>query len=285
MTRPYKQATSGPTVEPPAQISNPGMPNGNSPAVGFEEPAPSTAAERTLRVLRAIAAAGNAISLAELSTSLDLPKATVHRICAGLLQSGFLSRDPDERNFVVGPALRTLALDTLNHDSTRGLRHEVLSALVDQVGETCNFTTLDRGSVLYLDRVEAPWPWRLTLEVGTHVPMHCTASGKLFLALMPASQRETFLKHLPLTRLTHATRTTVEALRSECDRIARAGYSIDEEEFVQGLTAIAVPVRDAEGHVRAALAAHAPSSRMDRETALAKLPALRHASERMRTLL
>jgi IclR family acetate operon transcriptional repressor len=102
-----------------------------------------------------------------------------------LLEAGFVVRDTDERQFGVGPALRQLALDTLNHGSLRGLRHEVLADLVAEVGETCNFTTTDGAGVLYLDRVEAPWPWRLTLDVGAHVPLHCTASGKLFLAFMP----------------------------------------------------------------------------------------------------
>lgn len=266
-----------PPITPiPAPLIAPGMDG---------TPATATASERSLSILRAVAAAGRAISLAELSATLDLPKATVHRICGALMDSGFLTRDLDERSFAVGPALRALALDTLNHDSTRGLRHEVLTALVAQVGETCNFTTLDRAGVLYLDRVEAPWPWRLTLEVGTHVPLHCTASGKLFLAMMPASEREAMLTQLPLARLTHATRVTADDLRAECERIVQMGYSIDEEEFVQGLTAIAVPVLDTHGRVRAALATHAPSSRMDRESAIAKLPALRQAADSMRSLL
>lgn len=277
---PSGDETTAPATLPitpiPAPLLAPGMDGTHATA---------TASERSLSILRAVAAAGRAVSLAELSATLDLPKATVHRICGALMESGFLARDIDERSFAVGPALRVLALDTLNHDSTRGLRHEVLTALVAQIGETCNFTTLDRAGVLYLDRVEAPWPWRLTLEVGTHVPLHCTASGKLFLALMPAAEREAMLAQLPLARLTHATRVTAEALRVECERIVQTGYSIDEEEFVQGLTAIAVPVLDTHDRVRAALATHAPSSRMDRESAIAKLPALRQAAESMRSLL
>jgi DNA-binding IclR family transcriptional regulator len=48
----------------------------------------------------------------------------------------------------------------------------VLAALVARIGETCNFTTFDRAQVLDLDRVEAAWPLRLTLDVGSHVPLH-----------------------------------------------------------------------------------------------------------------
>lgn len=250
-----------------------------------QEGSGTTSTARALSVLRAVASGRRAVSLADLAAELQLPKATAHRLCAQLLESGFLARDVDERYFVVGPVLRRLALDTLNHDSVRGLRHEVLKSLVEEVGETCNFTTLDGASVLYLDRVEAPWPWRLTLDTGAHVPLHCTASGKLFLALMPAAQREVFLAQLPLRRLTATTITNPKDLRAECETIASTGYSVDRGEFIPGLIAIAVPVLDGHGHARAAIAVHAPEARMDLDTAMTKLPTLRDAAARMRGLL
>lgn len=202
-----------------------------------------------------------------------------------LMESGYLARDLNERDFGVGPSLRRLAMNTLNHGVLRGLRHEVLSSLVAQVGETCNFTTLDGASVLYLDRVEAPWPWRLTLDVGARVPLHCTASGKLFLAHLPEHQREAILSTLDLQPITEHSIVTVEALRKECVFIRERGYAFDREEFVLGLVAIAIPVRDTAGEVRAALAVHAPTARMPLEKALQRLPALHSAAERMKALL
>jgi IclR family transcriptional regulator, acetate operon repressor len=247
--------------------------------------ATGSSAERSLRLLSLLSGASRALTLAELSQQLGLPKATTHRLCMQLLATGFLARDVDERSFAVGPALRRLALDALNHGTVRGLRHEVLSALVAEVGETCNFTTRDGASVLYLDRVEAPWPWRLTLDVGTHVPLHCTASGKLFLAHLPADERDALLGQLPLSRLTANTLTSRRALRGECDAIAVQGYALDREEFIAGLIAVAVPVRDDKGVVRAAMAVHGPVARMSVDDTLARLPALQAAAARMRELL
>ena len=247
--------------------------------------ASGSSSERSLRLLARLAEEGRPLSLAELASYLALPKATAHRLCAQLLETGFIVRGVGEREFVVGPALRKLALDTLNHDSVRGLRHELLADLVALVGETCNLTTLDGAAVLYLDRVEAPWPWRLTLAVGEHVPLHCTASGKLFLALMPPAQREALLAQLKLPRMTDSTITSARALREECLKIASAGYALDREEFITGLVAIAVPVLDQQDQVRAALAIHAPRSRLSLEQAQSRLPALRAAAKRMRKLL
>lgn len=244
-----------------------------------------SSAERSLRLLARLAQEGRALSLADLAADLALPKGTAHRLCTQLLETGFIARDVNERDYIVGPALRKLSLDTLNHGAIRGLRHQVLSELVAQVGETCNITTLDGASVLYLDRVEAPWPWRLTLAVGEHVPLHCTASGKLFLAMLPARQQSLLISELSLTAMTEATITSRTALQQECARIAAAGYALDRQEFIDGLLAIAVPVCDENGHIRAALAIHAPVSRLSCDQAVARLPALRDAARRLSPLL
>lgn len=247
--------------------------------------APDSSAARSLRLLATVAQAGHALTLAELAERLELPKPTVHRLCGQLQDSGFLARDVDERSFVVGPALGQLAFDTLNHGAARGLRHEVLARLVEEVGETCNFTTLDGVRVLYLDRVEAHWPLRLTLEVGSHVPLHATASGKLFLALMPAAERDALIGQLVLERLTPETLTDAQALRAECAQIAAQGHADDRGEFIAGLIAVAVPVLDGQGRPRAAIAVHAPTARMSLAQAREKLPFLHAAAARMRSLL
>jgi DNA-binding IclR family transcriptional regulator len=257
----------------------------SAPAAQAEEPATGSSAERSLRLLALLANEGRALSLAELAAQLSLPKGTAHRICTQLLATGFLARDVDERMFSVGPALRQLAFDTLNHGVVRGLRHEVLSELVRQVGETCNFTTLDGVRVLYLDRVEAQWPLRLTLDVGSHVPLHCTASGKLFLAQMEKKERDAVIGQITLTRMTANTITDADALKAECEAIAARGYSTDREEFIAGLVAVAVPVFDAAGKPRAAMAVHAPTARMTMEDAVKRIGALREAAKRMGGLL
>lgn len=250
-----------------------------------EAAAGGSAAERALRIVTEVAEAGVGLSLADLSARLDLPKATLHRQCAGLLAQGYLARDVDPLRFVVGPALHKLAFITLNHGHVRALRHRVLAELVADVQETCNFTTLDGAEVLYLDRVEARWPLRLTLDVGAHVPLHCTASGKLFLAHLPPPQFDELVEHVRLQTYTSNTIASATRLRHECDVIRAAGYSTDREEFIAGLIAVAVPVYDGDNVLRAAIAMHAPTARLSLEDALTRLPRLVVAARRMRELL
>ena len=152
---------------------------------------------------------------------------------------------------------------------------------MEEIGETCNFTMLDSARVIYLDRVEAAWPLRMTLSSGSHVPLHCTASGKLLLALLPTTARERLLAQLALTPYTDTTITDSTRLGAELARIRAQKYATDNEEFHAGLACVAVPVADAGRRVCAAIAVHAPVSRMPLERALEHLPSLRHAAAAM----
>lgn len=248
------------------------------------EPTADAPLFRALRLLQAVAEAERPLGIAELVVALDIPKPTVHRMCQRLEAEGYLEREPGARQFSVGHRLVALSLRTLR-SAPGGARRAILQDLVRQIHETCNLTVLSGQTVLYLDRVESGWPLRMQLEPGSHVPLHCTASGKLFLASLPPAQRKRLLDTLPLTPLTPTTITERSALEAELKVITRQNYSLDREEFLLGLVAIAVPVRDARGTVVATIACHGPSARLDIETALSYLPVLQDGARRIAATL
>jgi DNA-binding IclR family transcriptional regulator len=129
--------------------------------------------------------------------------------------------------------------------------------------------------------VETRWPLRLSLEPGSRVPAHCTASGKLFLSHLPTESRERILATLPLPQSSPRTIVETNELRRELQRIAKRGYSTDNEEFVAGLVAVAVPVRDKKKHVFAAVACHAPVARVDLKKLVAEVPRLEAAAAKI----
>jgi DNA-binding IclR family transcriptional regulator len=180
----------------------------------------------------------------------------------------------------VGPRLAALGLAILTHDSVATLRHAVLRQLVVDVGETCNLAMLRRGEVVYLDRVEADWALRLHLPAGSTIPAHCSASGKLLLALMPAEARTALLDAMPLTRFTEHTITDRTLLEKELDRIVAAGYALDNEEYVAGVACVAVPVR-VQGEAVAAVAVHAATARLPLRMAIELVPRLTQAAQRI----
>ena len=241
---------------------------------------------RLLELLDQLARQSKPMALPEVVALTGWPKPTVPRMLALLDGGGWLVRAPDGRRYAMASRLLRLAESVLSNSTQQGVRHAVLRQLVSEVGESCNLTALSGAEVVYLDRVEAAFPLRLELRPGTRVPAHCSASGKLFLAWMAARQRRALLDGLTLTRYTAHTLTERKALESELDAIRRDGYSVDAEEFVEGLVCVAVPVF-APGHrkVRCALALQAPAARMTLVQARLQLPRLQVAAQALaRTL-
>ncbi|AVO50039.1 IclR family transcriptional regulator [Melaminivora suipulveris] len=226
------------------------------------------------------------LSLAEAVAASGWPKPSVHRQLAQLESAGLLAREPDGRRYALAPRTRRLAEDVLAACTQQGVRHAVLRQLVTDIGESCNFTALSGAEVVYLDRIESAFPLQLNLRPGTRVPLHCSASGKLILAHLPAAQRRSLLEGLPLARHTAATLTGRAALEEELARIRRQGWAVDAEEFVEGLVCVAVPVRAGPARpVRCAVALQAPVARMALAQALEQLPRLHEAARALaRTL-
>ncbi len=241
----------------------------------------SSSALRMLQVLETVAVSEGPVAPGDLMAATGLPKPTVHRILALAEGSGLLVREPEGRRYLPGPRLAALALDILGHSGLRAPRHAILQSLVATVGETCNLTMLDGGEVVYLDRVEAAWPLRLHFQRGSRVPAHCSASGKLLLALMPARERKRLLEAMPMQAFTAKTVTDRGTLGEALKRIRRERVSTDDEEYLEGTVCVAVPVENDARTVPAALAVHAPSSRMSLQQALAHLPTLRRAAAQL----
>lgn len=244
----------------------------------------ASAIDRGLDLIDAVAAAGRPLTIAELCGMLDLPKPTAHRLCQRLCASGYVAREPGGHHYTIGPRLFRLGLN-VQRGGAGAERRAILQNVVDVVGETCNFTALAGDEVIYLDRVEARWPLRLHLEPGSRVPMHCTASGKLLLAFMPEARRTRLLKNFDFSPFTPNTIKEAKAFAAELALIAKQGYSLDREEFLLGLAAIAVPVRDARGEVLAAIACHAPSVRFSLARAVECLPIFQRAAKSMAATL
>lgn len=242
----------------------------------------SSSTLKALSVLEALVHAGRPVTLTELMQATGLPKPSLHRTLSLFEEGGFVQREPAGRAYAVGGRLSALGLAILTHDSVATLRHSILRQLVADVGETCNLAMLRRGEISYLDRIEADWPLRLHLEPGVSVPVHCSASGKLLVALLPTAEREALLQALPLMRFNERTITDRALLAKELDRIVATGYALDNEEYVTGVGCVAVPVR-VDDEAIAAVAVHAATARLPLQRAIEFVPRLNEAAARIAT--
>ncbi len=233
---------------------------------------------RAFTVLELVAGAKTPPTLDELTRSSGLPKPTVFRILGLLARGGFIQRESVEKRYTIGQRTSALSFQVQVNSPLRAQRHAVLVRLVEEIGETCNLTMLDGNEVVYIDRVETNATVRLHMHSGTRVPLHCTASGKLFLANMSAPEMHRLLGPGPFRRYTERTVIDPAGIERRLTKIRSTGVGTDVGEYLEGSVCVAVPVRDANGRVHATVAAHGPAPRMTLKKGYGFLPALHAAA-------
>jgi IclR family acetate operon transcriptional repressor len=239
---------------------------------------------RGLLILEKVAASSRALTVSDLLEELDIPKPTVHRIASQLEEAGYLQYEPNNKRLTIGSRLKNIGFDVLTNRVSTAPRRAILRALSEEIEETCNCTMLDGGHTIYFDRVESDWPYRIDLKIGSHLPLHCTASGKLFLAHMPANQRKKLISAAPLKQYTERSITDRVQLEAELKLIKRNGIGVDDEEFVPGMVALAVPVFNAKNEICFTVAVHAPAIRKSLALLRQYIPSLRRAAASMSAL-
>lgn len=240
---------------------------------------------RLLMLLEEVARAGVPITPSSVNEALQLPKPTIHRLFATAEAEGFLQRNLDGRSYSPGRRMRLLSVNTLSSERVRTVRLAVLNSLALKVGETCNLAIPERNGMFYLDRVETHWPLRIQLPIGTQVPFHCTASGKMYLSSLRPDYLARFLQNYNLERRTEKTITDPVVLAKELETIRDRGYATDDEEFMLGMTAIAVPILDDRGRLVSTLSIHAPEQRRHLPDLVACLAHLRKAAQELAAIV
>jgi len=234
--------------------------------------------ERVLDILDTVAASPKPLSATEINKVLNLPKATAHRLCSELEAHGYLLKRINGKSYQPGNRLYDVAVGVLANSRFSASRQAILTALSEQVGETCNIAYPDGLYMAYSDRVETKAPLRLQFSIGMRVPLHCTASGKLYLSTLPKARRKTVISKLKLQAHAKNTITDPDTLLAEIDQIEKTQVSIDNQELYDDIIAIAVPITDKLGRFYSSLAIQAPASRISIESKDQYVPLLREAA-------
>lgn len=246
----------------------------------------TSALQKGFSLLEHLIEADRALTLAELVAQMDMPKATVHRLLVNLEAAQLLKRDLTGKRYVPGDRLTRFSLRAVVFSARMPPVLAVLERLVAEIGESVNLGVLDGTCVAYVQRVECNWPLRTHLSAGSRVPLHCTATGKLFLALMPTMRRTALLDEIELRAYAPNTITSRKRLDEELARIRDERLAVNNEEFMVGAIGLSVPLMGIDGEMIAGLALHAPVARVSVSDARKHASTLRRAAEKLaRTLL
>lgn len=240
---------------------------------------------RALEIIEAVARARRPMAVSELTEALDLPRPTAHRLITLLIEEGFLLRQIGSRKLVVGPHMLRIGMSAMTQEDDRGARRAILQEVADETGETVNLSMPDGDKMVYVERVETDWPLRLQFAIGSRVPLHCTAAGKLYLSQLSQHARKSLIRAMPLKRHTPNTITDPIALEAAVTAISKTRFGLDDEELLQGMVAAAVPITDSAGTMIAAVAVQAPVARFAMNDLRQFEPLLRKASIRLAGVL
>lgn len=214
--------------------------------------------EKAVELLFHLHSVAKPCGVSDLARQLSMPKSSVHRLLNSLSSRALVEQDADGR-YKPGVGLVALGLGVIEREPLVIAARPVLEASSRALGETLFVVAARAGRLVVLDKVEGTGVLRAAPNVGSTLPVHATAAGKLYLAHAPE------LVEAPsdsLPSFTERTSNTARKLQREVAQAKRDGYAFNREEWVQGLCVGGAPIMD-DGPLRGVIVAAIPTQRFD----------------------
>jgi len=210
----------------------------------------SQSVDRAMTIL--ITCAEGPQRLSDLAQQLDVHRSTVLRLLQTLEARSFVRRQ-DDGGWTIGLGLTSAALSALDRMETRAVANPWLRRLARDLGHTIHLAELFGSDVVYVDKVEGRGAVRMNSRVAAPVQIHTAAVAKAILAYSASDVVDSVLADLTFQRFTGTTLTTQASFRRELDAVRAQGWAVDDGEFEDYISCIAVPIRDHSGSVRAGI--------------------------------
>lgn len=224
----------------------------------FRAPSPVDAKSRIqtygkmMDVLRTFSRIDRQLPLATIASRADLPRATAHRILSALREIGFIDQDARRGTYSLGLTLFELgSLALANMDLIREAKPFV-DDLAHSSAAAAHLGVFNGMEVVVVEREDHPNHAARSARPLEAAPSYCTGLGKAVLAFQPREVVDRIVA-AGLKRFTRNTITSATALRQDLMRVRQQGYATDNGEHHLWVRCIAAPIRDASGHVFAAV--------------------------------
>ncbi len=202
--------------------------------------------------------------VSDVAETMGIAKSSAHDLMASLTHIGLLSQT-DEGRYRLGWKLVALSETLLGTTELRSVAHPVMEQLMHVYQETLHLAILEKGKIVYLDKLEGKQTIRVELTgLGTHLYPHCSGLGKVMLAHLPWDCVEQIVQAQGLPRFTDQTIVALEPLHRELIHVHERGYAYDMGEIIPDLRCVAAPIRNYSGKVVAAISMSVPVYRFER---------------------
>ena len=235
------------------------------------------------RILKLLGSRANGFKIADIGRELGIPVTTTLRIMTTLHLEG-LARKSGTR-YELGPVLIQLGHASLAGTEIRAAALPVLEKLTARVHETSHLAIPCDERSLIVAVQDSPHPLRAASRPGFLADLHCSSTGKVFLAFLYHHRLAELYSSSQLAKRTDHTLTTPAEIRRETDLTRKRGYSLDDEEFNLGVRCLAAPVHGSDGSVVAAIGITAATVRFTRERIPEMATAVKTAAAELSCLL
>jgi IclR family acetate operon transcriptional repressor len=222
---------------------------------------PIQSLDRGLTILEIVGQARRPVSVAELTPALGIDRSSVFRLANTLRMRGFLAQLPS-KEYVLGSAVWRLANRFQWSQGLTQIAREQVAALAVKTGETTHLVIQEGRQAVFVDQEVTAQPIGVSVSFGRCEPLSCTAVGKALIADCDQQALAELFGAAPLLAPTKRAIHTVAELAKECQRTRKRGFSIDDEEFHEGVRCLAAPIRDGSGRIVAAIGISAPIGRL-----------------------
>ena len=210
---------------------------------GYKAPA----VHRVFELLRKVAKSREGLSLTELASTLGYSKSTTHGLVHALLREGALAQDADGRKFYLGSAVIDLAFAGWNYLKMVESVQSTLDGLRDRIKDTVVMGALICNRIMILAAAESNEPFKISASPGTVMSVFSGASGKVLLAGQQAETVKQLIMEKGLPAFTPRSIMDENAYLAELDDVRVKGFSVDDEEYLSGVRAVAVPLNNHKG--------------------------------------
>lgn len=242
--------------------------------------------EKALDLLDEVGSKPSGQQAAELARACDVPLSTAYRLLSSLVQRGYIELDKKTRHYRLGIGIFALGQFVAQARGLSGVARPILEELAEATGEATLMAVRDGNLQLYVHYVQGPRSVTVAGRPGTLGPLHCTAQGKVLVAMAPPKIREELVETLELKQLGPNCITDRTLFRDEIEATRKRGWAIADEEHEAGIRAVAAPVMHASGQTaRAAISIAAPTFRADYDTLTGWVPELKAAAEQITVLM
>jgi len=239
---------------------------------------------RGLRVIEAFNRERRQLTLSDVARAVELPRASVRRTLATLVQLGYA--ETDERLFRLTPRILSLASAYLASNAISGILQPSIERLSEDVNEACSAAVRDGDDVIMIAHATPKRVIDVSAQIGFRLPACASSLGRVLLAALDDAALDEFLARVTLGKLTPATVVDKKALRKAILKARADGFSYVDQEAEVGFRSISVPLRRLDGKVVAALNIGAQSERSSAKTMLnVFLPKLRALADRLQRQL